>query len=148
WAPGDKEIAFVSDRTPRGIYAVAIDTSADRLVTADNKALAGPIWSADGKSVTYVAAEGPVTQLVVNGANVADAKEDIFPFRAQWLSPREMLYTADGVIKRRTIGSAPRTVAFSADVAFPRSAFVPKARDLTPQGPQPVRGMMHPTVSP
>ncbi len=149
WSPDGKEIAFVSDRTPRGIYAVTIDGAVERTVTADAKALAAPTWSADGKSVTYVATEGSVSQLIVAGANVADAAEDVFPFRAQWLSPRELLYTADGTIKRRVVGGgSPRTVPFSADVAFPRSSFVPRARPSSRPGAQPVRGIMHPAVSP
>jgi Tol biopolymer transport system component/imidazolonepropionase-like amidohydrolase len=173
WSPDGSQIAFVSDRTPRGIYAVAVEqgvgsresavgsresavggreaplTGADRLITADAKALAAPAWGPDGKVVTYTATDGPVSQLIVGGANIADAGEDVFPFRAQWLSPRELLYTADGTIKRRMVsGGAPRAVGFSAEVAFARSALVPKRRAFPPEGAQPVRGMMHPAVSP
>ena len=61
----------------------------------------------------------------------------------------EVLYTADGVIKRRPrAGGEARPIAFSADVAFTRAAFTPKRRNFAPEGPQAVRGLMHPTIAP
>ncbi len=83
------------------------------------------------------------------GKNIADAAEDVFPFRAQFVAAGEILYTADGVVKRRPVaGGAARTVPFSAEVAFTRAAFTPKGRDFDAAGPQPVRGLMHPVISP
>src|SRR5712692_5891001 len=81
--------------------------------------------------------------------NIADADEDVFPFRPQWVSQNEVLYTADGKIKRRpAAGGAARVVEFTADVSFTRPAFTPKRRNFDLSGPQPVRGIMHPVVSP
>lgn len=45
WSPNGSEIAFVSDRAEKGIYARAVDGSAERLVVADATAIAGPIWT-------------------------------------------------------------------------------------------------------
>jgi Tol biopolymer transport system component/imidazolonepropionase-like amidohydrolase len=150
WSPDGREIAFVSDRRDeRGIYASAVDSGAERLLRADARAVAAPAWSPDGKTVAYGAVEGAVSRLVVGEANIADATEDVFPFRAQWLSSSELLYTADGAIKRRPSSGGPAAkVEFSADVAFVRAAFTPKKRSFPPQGPQAVRGIMHPAISP
>ena len=61
----------------------------------------------------------------------------------------DLLYTADGKIKRRpAAGGAARIVEFSADVSFTRPAFTPKRHRFDLAGPQPVRGIMHPAVSP
>ena len=39
---------------------------------------------------------------MLGGKKIASG-EDVFPFRAAWLSPTEFLYTADGKIKRRSL---------------------------------------------
>lgn len=149
WSPDGKEIAFVSDREARGIYARRVDSGAERQVAADRATLYTPSWSPDGKTVAYVAIDGAVARLMVGSTNVAEANEDVFPFRASWTSGGELVYTADGVVKRRPrAGGAARTVPFTADVAFTRAAFTPKRHVFAPPGPQTVRGLMHPTISP
>ena len=149
WSPDGSEIAFVSDREARGVYARHVDTGAERQLAAETALLFTPSWAPDGKTVAYVAVDGAVTRLMAGGRNVADASEDVHPFRASWASPSELLYAADGGVKRRpTVGGAARRVAFSAEVAFTRAAFTPARRAFPPEGPQPVRGLMHPTISP
>ena len=136
WSPDGTEIAFVSDREARGIYARHVATGAERQLAADAGVLYTPSWAPDGKTVAYVAVDGAVTRLMAGGRNVADATEDVHPFRASWASPSELLYAADGGVKRRaTAGGSARPVPFSADVAFTRAAFTPVAsRLLTPRG--------------
>jgi hypothetical protein len=96
-----------------------------------------------------VASIGAGARLLAGAKDIADASEDVFPFRPQWVTPAELLYTADGKIKRRpAAGGAARTIEFSADVAFARAAFTPRHHALAPQGPQSVRGITQPTISP
>ena len=67
--------------------------------------------------------------------NIADPDEDVFPFRPQWVSQTEVLYTADGKIKRRpAAGGAAGVVEFTADVSFTRPAFTPKRRTFDLRG--------------
>jgi len=149
WSPDGREIAYVSDRAERGIYAHPVDGTAERRLVADATTLFTPSWTPDGKTVAYVSVKGATSQLMIGGTAIAGANEDVFPFRPQWLGPNELLYTADGVIKRRLrSGGTPRVVPFSADVAFTRPAFTPKRHVFNPDGPQPVRGLMHPVISP
>ena len=83
------------------------------------------------------------------GRNIADADEDVFPFRPQWVSPTELLYTADGKIKRRPAAGGPaRVIEFTANVSFTRPAFTPKRKNFNLAGPQPARGIVHPVISP
>ena len=154
---GSGEIAFVSDRRDKpGVYAIGVDASgaSERLIAAADGAVAAPAFGPDGSTVAFnVIADGR-SRLMVSAPsggdrNIADPDEDVFPFRPQWVSPSEVLYTADGEIKRRSVsGGAARIVELTADISFARSEFTPKPRQFDLGGPQPVRGIMHPVVSP
>ena len=153
WSPGGREIAFVSDRqNGAGIYAVAAADSApaaERLLQAQGGALAAPAWSPDGRSVAFNAITAPTSALFAGAANLAVPGEDVFPFRPQWLATGDLLYTADGKIRRRpAAGGAATTIEFVAEVAFERPAFVPKRRLFNAAGTQRVLGVMHPALSP
>ena len=156
---GESEIAFVSDRREKpGIYTIAVgppaSTSAERLVAASDGATAAAAFSPDGSMMAFNVIAGGRSRLMVNTAstgsrNIADPDEDVFPFRPQWVSPSEVLYTADGKIKRRPVaGGAARVIELTADISFTRPPFTPKRRAFDFSGPQPVRGIMHPVVSP
>jgi len=154
WRGASNEIAFVSDRREKpGVYAVAASASGsnatERLVAASEGAVAGPAFAPAGSSIAFTVLAGGRTRLMIGDRNIADPDEDVFPFRPQWASPNEVLYTADGRIKRRpAAGGAAKVVEFTADVSFTRPAFTPKRRTFDLAEPQPVRGIMHPAVSP
>jgi len=152
WRSGSTQIAFVSDRREApGIYVGDLSMGpgvVERLVAPDDGAVAGPVLGHDG-AVAYSVVAGGRSRLMVAGRNIADPDEDVFPFRPQWVSQNQLLYTADGKIKIRPAGGGPaRVVEFTADVSFTRPAFTPKRRTFDLSGPQPVRGIMHPVVSP
>jgi Tol biopolymer transport system component/imidazolonepropionase-like amidohydrolase len=153
WSRDGRELAYVSDRKERGIYATGVQSASGRRIHADGRVLAGPSWSADGRQIAYVAIDGARSHLIVVSSSdqreLADAAEDVFPFRPQWTSSNELIYTADGTIKARAVGGgAARPIGFSIDVSFTRRSFTPQGRVSAPAAPQPVRGVMHPAVSP
>ena len=164
WRGGSAEIAYVSDRRERpGVYASTVSGGAERLVAASSGNVAGPAFAPDGASVAFSVVAGSRSRLMVGpstgagqppeaasgGRNIADADEDVFPFRPQWASPTELLYTADGRIKRRPAAGGPaRIVEFTANVSFTRPAFTPKRKNFDLAGAQPARGIVHPAVSP
>jgi Tol biopolymer transport system component/imidazolonepropionase-like amidohydrolase len=148
WSPDGREIAFVSDRSERGVYAIAVDSGSERLVRADAAAVSSPSWSPDGATVAYPAVDGHVTRLMIRDRNIADAAEDVFPFRAGFAGDH-VLYTADGRLKMRpAAGGAARVIPFSADVDLPRPSFVPRRGPLPVEWRRPVLGLMHPAISP
>ncbi len=146
WSRDGREIAFVSDRpSSPGIWI--IDASGqERVVQKTAGATFAPSWSPDGK-LLYNVLEGTQSRLMLDGVVVSN-DEDVFPFRAQWLSATEFLYTADGKIKRRAPGSAPRIVDFTAALDFNRTTFTPKRRDFDSTTSRPALGIMKPAISP
>jgi len=102
------------------------------------------------------------------------AGEDIFPFRPQWLDEDTLLYTADGRITRLTAprpdgpttpepdapepatpepgapGAAPTPtpVPFTAELAVRAPRVRPGRIRTETEDPQPVRGIVRPTLSP
>src|SRR5207253_1396840 len=152
WRTAD-EVAYVSDRRDRpGIYGVSLSGSSpattDHLIAASDGALAAPAFAPSG-TMAFNAISGGRSRLLVGDRNIADPDEDVFPFRPQWVNSSELLYTADGKIKRRGAGGGPATaIEFSAEVSFTRPAFTPKRHRFDLTGPQPVLGIMNPAVSP
>ena len=168
WSPGDQEVMFVSSdageqgpgRQPSpGLWTVASD-GRERQIATDVKAEGRPAaaaWDETGEHLAYVA--GGV--LYVDGHPVVDGV-DLFPFKPQWLSSNELLYTANGQIwraapiRRGTRNSAvarPGTflnqvVPFSARVSLQRSSYTIAHRELEPSGPQKLAGINGPVVSP
>ena len=147
WSPDGREVAFASDRRDRpGVYAVTVDAAHTERLVDSVAGARSPSWSPDGR---VVAAVGAGARLLAGAKDIADASEDVFPFRPQWVTPTELLYTADGKIKRRpAAGGAARMIEFSADVAFTGQRSRPRHHALAPQGPQSVRGITQPTISP
>src|SRR5438105_2792653 len=150
WRSGDV-VAYVSDRRDRpGIYSASATTTgaSETLVASSEGALAAPAFGPNA-AVAFNAIAGSHSRLMINDRNLADPDEDVFPFRPQWLPTGDLVYTADGKIKRRpAAGGAARTIEFSADVSFTRPAFVPKRHRFDLTGPQPVRGITYPALSP
>ena len=111
WSPDGREIAFVSDRQPRGIYAQPVSGGAERRLVEDPSAVAAPAWAPDGNSVAYTTIDGAVARLIVGGKNIAEPTEDLFPFRPQFVAGGDVLYTADGVVKRRPVAGGAAAFA-------------------------------------
>ena len=156
WSPNDQEITFVStdgaegddrrDASP-GLWTVDGD-GRERHIVTDVKAEGVPsaaAWNPAGRELAYVAAAR-----LYAGGGVQPAL-DVFPFKPQWVSAREILYTASGQIWHMTLGDGAmeaRIVPFSAKVSLQRSTFPIAHRALEPREPQPVTGIVNPVVSP
>ena len=81
------------------------------------------------------------------------AGEDIFPFRPQWLDEDTLLYTADGRLTRLTAPAAPEpaeptNIPFTAELAVRAPRVRPGRIRTETEDPQPVRGIVRPSLSP
>jgi Tol biopolymer transport system component/imidazolonepropionase-like amidohydrolase len=154
WSPDDQEVSAGSfdrvradgtavpenDRRP-GLWS-STNTHERLVVEARELVPAAAAWNVDGTQIALTSADG---RLFVNGEPVG--AEDVFPFRPQWLSREEFLYTADGHIRRRSpVGVAD--VPFSAKVSLQRAAYSIAHRALEKRGPRAATGILTPAVSP
>ena len=157
WSPNDRELTFISGNrigsdgqpTPErgrrpGVWAVDADRR-DRLIVEarDRLAPAAAAWSTDGTRLAITTTTG---QLYVGDEPLANI-EDVFPFKPQWISETEFIYTADGKIKRRSPGGS-RVIPFSVTVPLERATYAIARRDLESAARQPVKGIVAPVVSP
>ena len=149
YSPVDASIAFVSEREEaRGIWRIDSGSGAETLLTAAAGALSAPAWTPDGSNVIFNVIAGNRSNLVLGGAELT-RDEDVFPFRVQWLSSSEFIYTADGKIKKRAIGAAGTTaIDFSAAISFTRAPYRRAVRDFDGRTPRPVQGIVAPVLSP
>jgi Tol biopolymer transport system component/imidazolonepropionase-like amidohydrolase len=157
WSPNDQEITVVSsdltdstgapvpgrDRRP-GLWGLG---ARERLLFnakgAPMPAAAG--WSPDGRQLAMTTEAGTLS---VNGQQVSPGA-DVFPFRPQWLSATELLYTADGhIVRAQPAQSRAEIVPFTASVSLQRAIYTIAHRPLEPSGPQPLKGIVTPVVSP
>ncbi len=149
WSPAGSTIAFVSDREDRpGVWSVEPSTGVETLVASARGSVNAPSWTPDGSKLIYNVIAANQSQLLLEGRAVT-SQEDVFPFRAQWASPTEVIYTADGKIKKRSLETGQvQPIEFRAEVSFSRTAYSRKSHDFDSRSARPVRGIMAPVLSP
>jgi Tol biopolymer transport system component/imidazolonepropionase-like amidohydrolase len=149
YSPTNSTIAFVSEREDRrGVWSVNTSNGSEASLAPVAGAVSAPSWSRDGTKVVYNVITGNRSELMLDGRDLT-GDEDVFPFRAQWTSPTELIYTADGKIKKRAIdGGAPATIEFTAAVSFTRTPYTSAVRDHDSRAERPARGIMAPAISP
>src|SRR5262245_28477029 len=155
WSPNNRDVLFVSadNRTgdnPNaavpGLYAVD-QGGRERLVMPRPKDGPMPFAPACGRANSELAYAGP-DGLHIGGQPVSK-REDVFPFRPQWLSRVDLLYTADGHIKRRSaLGDSTTDIPFKASITLQRSTSAIAHRLLDTTDVQRVNGIVGPVVAP
>jgi len=168
WSPDDRALAFACrppidparPLAPRPAFVCTADGSGEvrQILSAAPEALA---WSPDGTRLALVqnlgldigTFAGTSAVPILGGLRLQrigrPGEENVFPLRPDWLSNGEILYTADGHIKRRSLtGGQPVTVPFSAKISLQRPSFPIDHRVLEPPGPQLAAGIVTPMVSP
>jgi Tol biopolymer transport system component/imidazolonepropionase-like amidohydrolase len=142
-------IALVTEREDRrGIAVLDPATGYETAIAAADGAASAPSWVPNSDKVIYNVIANNRSNLVLNGKELTQ-NEDVFPFRAQWISPTEFIYTADGKIKKRSIsGGSATPIEFTATISFTRTPYKRAVRDYDSRAPKPVLGIVAPVISP
>ena len=148
WAPADTAIAFVSERGRERVLAVVSPTGgAVRTVGGAVPGLDAPSWGPGGEIVFHVA-QGQTSSLHIGGQAIT-GDENAFPFRASWASPTEIIYTSDGLIRRRSIaGGEAQTIPFTATLVVSRADYERRVRDPFATAQRTAKGIVGPALSP
>jgi Tol biopolymer transport system component len=145
WFPDGGSVVYTVDET--AIDAVDVASGAvTRLVTAPaGGKLFGPAVTPDGQ-VSYVRLVGAAADLVL-GETALTSGEDVFGFAASWLSATEVVYAADGRLRRRTLGGAAADIPFAATVTIVTQGKV-QQRPAATANARAVQGIASPVCSP
>ncbi|WP_148086377.1 amidohydrolase family protein [Micromonospora sp. HM5-17] len=147
WSPDGRRIATVVDNTAIDIIDVATGARTRAVTAPAGATLQGPSFSPDGTRLAYVRTTGTDAALLVDDTVISDT-EDVFGFAPVWWSDDELLYTADGRIRRRRISDGTvTTIPFTAALTVARPAYRRTPRDLDPTVARPVRGLASPVLS-
>ena len=157
WSPDGRRVAFSSSGRILAVTATG-EAPAAPSIAFDGPGASAPAWSPDGRLswrvVTGTPRDVQSSRLMVDGVPVSDLAEDVFPLPAVWLSAEELLYTADGEIRRRRLAPAPRggiagRIPFNATVRVTaRRPPSTRRRDFDSTSPSPVKGIALPALSP
>jgi len=142
WSPDGKSVAFVVANTSIAV----VDSQGVRTMPVQAEPTAvlhAPTFSPDGKTIYYTQILNNTSQLMAAGKPVVTG-EDVFPFRISWLPSGDFIYTADGVVKRRSGGVVP----FAAEVHTTTPVYRKRQRDFTSSRPRQVKGIGSPVLSP
>jgi len=147
WSPDGASLAFTVD--DKAVDAVGRQGNRRTLATITEGRLDAPSWPPNGRDIAYTVTHDGRAQLIRAGRPLTDRDEEVFPFRAVWLSAGEILYTGDGKLRRRSLATGVvKDVDFTAPVSFTRRPYTRRVRDFDGEGPRPVRGIVGPALSP
>lgn len=154
FSPDGTKVAFVVANQRVDVVSLADGGRHTAAKVPADQVIHSPQWTHDGSDLVYCLFSGvtrgtPATTQLVSKGTPLFSGEDVFPFRVSWLGPDEYVYTADGKLRRRTLGGSAREIAFTASVGVvkpPRTRT--RRRDSDSPVPRPVAGIGSPVLSP
>lgn len=148
WSPDGRRVAYTVDSAAVDAVDIATGGVARLVAPIPGTTVFGPAFAPDGQTVSYVRLAGATADLVV-GDSAVTSGEDVFGFAASWLSAGELVYTADGGIRRRSLAGGARPIPFEAEVpVMSRRDYRRSVPDLDSTASRPVQGIASPVASP
>jgi hypothetical protein len=139
WSADGRHLAYIRHHDDRWSLVLRRFGEPDRELVVTDDRLSAPSWRPDGSLVTFTreSADGATVNMVILSdpllERVLIREQDLFVAPVAWYDRQQMLYTANGQIRKRSFNSwVSRNVPFRATVGRP-VAHAPKAlpvRDL------------------
>ena len=143
WSPDGGALVYVAGDTAIERIELASGRISTVVDGGAESTLYGPSLGPDGQ-LAHVRLVGSRRDLVVGERAVTDG-EDVFGFAPRWTGPGELLYTADGVVRRRGLAGGRSEVPFTAAVPVRARRGFPQRRPGV-RGPE-VTGIASPVCS-
>jgi Tol biopolymer transport system component/imidazolonepropionase-like amidohydrolase len=155
------QIAFVSERDQTGIYI--LKNGVEKIAVPSSLRLVAPAWTSNDKELIFSAYTSKsmlfddknssfmyVADIARSSMKqISNGSEDIFPFRVNPVSDGIVIYTADGIIKKKTIeNNEIENIPFTVSFKLNRSQYDKKKYDFDSQQKKPVLGILAPVISP
>lgn len=154
-SPDGERIAYISYDDDGHHLRLRSVTGGQATLLSSADTLSAPSWRADGSLLLVVrerAGRAEMMMLLVGQETVlkpASWGEMISPAAAVWPDRERFVYSADGLIKRRSLGSRRADVVpFFAVTSLPERAHQPPSTTFELDRRMPVRGLRGPSVSP
>ncbi len=140
WSADGRNLAYIRHENDRWSLVLRRFGQPDRVLVVSEERLSAPSWRPDGSLVTFAreSGDGVTMNMVILSDPLLERVlidvEDLFDTPVAWLDRQQMLYAANGRIRKRQFNSwASTTVPFRATVGRP-VAHAPRTvpvRDLT-----------------
>ena len=133
WSADGRNLVYIRHHDDRWSLVLRRFGEPDRELVVSGDRLSAPSWRPDGSLVTFMheAADGATVNMVILSdpllERVLIREQDLFVAPVAWYDRQQMLYTANGQIRKRSFNSwVSRNVPFRATVGRP-VAQAPKA---------------------
>lgn len=157
WSEDGSQMAYVSDDVETGgIIVNAMETGSTKRIYQGRGKLTGVSWSPASDKILFneqYMAESKLKAVSADGSGevltLTRNDEDVFPFRADWSSNSNYIYTASGkIIKASLEEDSASVIPFRAKVFMERSIYQRKQRDFNNTNKQKVKGITSPQLAP
>ena len=148
WSPDGTRVAFVVANVGIDVVEVASGARTTAITVPAGQVIHNPAWTPDGGDLVYSLLVNGRSQLMRGDTTLVD-DEVVFPFRVSWRAASEYVYTADGMIRRRSLsGGNAQDIGFTAGVNVVRPSYRKRQRDFDSTRQRPVVGIGSPVLSP
>ena len=151
WHPDGAQVGYVAgDHIEAVTAAGAVRTIVPAVA---GSTLNSPSWAPDGVRLAYVQRTGVRSDLMLASGTAPGTAvttgQEVFPFTPDWVGGDELLYSADGKVRRTTVGSsAAIDLPFSVTISMPKLDYEHKKYDFDSRRTRQIQGVLTPALSP